>query len=96
MTRRHHRPAAKAPAARRQAQALAHLQKQAAAAIPQPYDWAKDPIWDEPIPEPPDWDTLDDHAQEVYRLAVVAYAVRAIADKRGVTAARQLADWEVL
>jgi len=55
-----------------------------------------DPIWATPIPETPDWDHLDDHQQHVYKLAVIAYAIRAISDSRGVSVARQLADWEVI
>lgn len=69
---------------------------QQAATPAQPYDWASDPIWATPIPEPPDWDHLDDHQQHVYKLAAIAYAIRAISDTRGVSAARQLADWEVI
>jgi len=42
------------------AKALRALQQQAAALTPQPYDWASDPIWFAPIPEPPDWNHLDD------------------------------------
>ena len=69
---------------------------QQAANPAQPYDWASDPIWATPIPEPPDWDHLDDHQQHVYKLAAIAYAIRAISDTRGVSAAWQLADWEVI
>ena len=58
--------------------------------------WAEDPIWDTPVPEPPDWDNLNGHEKQVYKFAAIAYAVRAVADTRGVSAARQLADWEVL
>lgn len=76
--------------------ALRSLQQQAATLTPQPYDWASDPIWATPIPEPPDWDHLDDHQQHVYKLAAIAYALRAIGNTRGVSAARQLADWEVI
>ena len=77
------------------ANALRSLQQQAANPA-QPYDWVSDPIWATPIPEPPDWDHLDDHQQHVYKLAAIAYAIRAISDTRGVSAARQLADWGVI
>ena len=91
-------PASTNRAGRKQAQAhaLRSLQQQAATTPAQPYDWASDPIWATPIPEPPDWDHLDDHQQHVYKLAAIAYAIRAISDTRGVSAARQLADWEVI
>ena len=79
-----------------QAKARIAVQAQAVAQAPAAYDWAQDPIWDAPIPEPPDWVGLSDHEQSVYKLAALAYAVRALSDQRGVTAARQLADWEVL
>ena len=78
------------------AKALRALQQQAATLTPQPYDWASDPIWAVPIPEPSDWDHLDDHQQHVYKLAAIAYAIRAISDTHGVTAARLLADWEII
>ena len=76
----------------KKANALRSLQQQAANPA-QPYDWVSDPIWATPIPEPPDWDHLDDHQQHVYKLAAIAYAVRAISDTRGVSAADLLAAW---
>ena len=92
------RPAKSRSAGRKNQLLQAHtrLQQQAAASQqPKPYDWAADPIWSVPVPEPPDWDNLSAHEQDIYKLAALAYALRAVADTRGVSAARQLADWEV-
>ena len=96
------RPSQPAPANRAgrhlaQAQALAALQQQAAATPTQPYDWAQDPIWAVPIPEWGDCSPdLQQRIRDTFATAALALAVRQIADTRGVSAARQLADWEVI
>jgi len=71
--------------------ALQHLQRQQAAAAPEPT------IWD--IPAPPAWEDLhldqQDAIRERFKLAALAMAVRLIADERHQSPAALLADWEV-
>ena len=76
-----------------QAKARIAVQAQAVAQAPAAYDWTQDPIWDAPIPEPPDWDGLSDHQQDVYKAAALIYALRALSDQRGVSVASQLDTW---
>ena len=92
MTDPQSRPASAKRAGRQQAH-LSLQQQAAASQQPKPYDWAADPIWSVPVPEPPDWDNLSAHEQDIYKLAAIAYALRAVADTRGVSAASLLTDW---
>ena len=103
MTRQHPQPAPVNRAGRQHAQAkalsaaAAAAQAQQAATPTQPYDWAQDPIWTVPIPEWGDCSPdLQQRIRDTFAAAAIALAVRQIADTRGVSAARQLADWEVI
>ena len=51
-------------------------------------------IWDVPIPTPPDWDSLTPEEQEAFVEAALVFAIREVANQRGVTAVQQLTDWE--
>ena len=98
MTRQHPQPVnARTGRQHAQAQALAALQHQAAAIPAQAHDWAQDPIWAVPIPEWGDCSPeMQQRIRDTFATAALALAVRQIADTRGVSAARQLADWEVI
>jgi len=58
--------------------------------------WADNPIWDVEVPPPPDWHTLSDHEQGVFKAAAILFALRQVATDRKQSLPALMDDWELM